>query len=201
MRTLKTVLDFCPVPMVVLDDENKGLLINKSFTQFFGYDMDDLPNVNHWFVKAYPNDEEYRKEQERVWIKACSKFQQEVDFKGSGRPANVICKDGSECHVEIFGANLGWKQNLIVFMDTSEKKKVRQENKLFVEDINQILVKGENMKGILPLCSFCKKIRDDKGFWEEVDVYISKHSEAVISHGICPECSKKHYPDYSIYEE
>ena len=44
------------------------------------------------------------------------------------------------------------------------------------------------LRGILPLCSFCKKIRDDKGYWERVDVYISKYSEADISHGICPDC-------------
>lgn len=51
------------------------------------------------------------------------------------------------------------------------------------------------LRGILPLCSFCKKIRDDKGYWEQVDIYLRKYSEANISHGLCPECSKKHYPE------
>ncbi len=51
------------------------------------------------------------------------------------------------------------------------------------------------LRGILPLCSFCKKIRDDKGYWEQVDVYIHKYSEADISHSVCPECMKQHYPD------
>jgi hypothetical protein len=50
------------------------------------------------------------------------------------------------------------------------------------------------LRGILPLCSFCKKIRDDKGYWEQVDIYIHKHSQADISHSICPECMKEHYP-------
>lgn len=52
----------------------------------------------------------------------------------------------------------------------------------------------KTLRGILPLCSFCKKIRDDKGYWEQVDVYIHKHSEADISHSICPDCMKKNYP-------
>jgi len=43
--------------------------------------------------------------------------------------------------------------------------------------------------------SFCKKIRDDKGYWEQVDIYLHKYSEADISHGICPECMKIHYPE------
>ncbi|MFC1885285.1 GAF domain-containing protein [Thermodesulfobacteriota bacterium] len=49
------------------------------------------------------------------------------------------------------------------------------------------------LRGILPLCSFCKKIRDDEGYWEQVDIYIRKHSKADISHSICPECMEKHY--------
>jgi len=51
------------------------------------------------------------------------------------------------------------------------------------------------LRGIIPLCSFCKKIRDDKGYWEQVDIYLQKHSEADISHSLCPECVKKHYPE------
>ena len=53
----------------------------------------------------------------------------------------------------------------------------------------------KTLRGILPFCSFCKRIRDDKGKWEQVDVYIKEHSEAVFSHTICPECAKRHYPD------
>lgn len=56
----------------------------------------------------------------------------------------------------------------------------------------------KSLRGILPICSFCKKVRDDQGYWEQVDVYIHKYSEADISHGICPECMKKHYPDFDI---
>lgn len=53
----------------------------------------------------------------------------------------------------------------------------------------------KQLKGILPLCSFCKKIRDDSGYWEQVDVYLQKHTDADISHGICPECMEKNYPE------
>ncbi len=55
----------------------------------------------------------------------------------------------------------------------------------------------QTLRGILPICSFCKKIRDDGGYWEQVDIYIRNHSEADFSHGICPDCMKKHFPKYS----
>lgn len=52
------------------------------------------------------------------------------------------------------------------------------------------------LKGILPICGFCKKIRNDQGAWDSLEKYISEHSEAKFSHGMCPECAKKHYPDF-----
>jgi hypothetical protein len=55
-----------------------------------------------------------------------------------------------------------------------------------------------SLTGFLPICASCKKIRDDKGYWEQVEVYIRDHSEAEFSHGICPECMKKLYPDETL---
>ena len=51
------------------------------------------------------------------------------------------------------------------------------------------------MSGLLPICAGCKKIRDDKGYWNQVEGYIQNHSEARFSHGMCPDCMKKWYPD------
>lgn len=54
----------------------------------------------------------------------------------------------------------------------------------------------EILSGLLPICSFCKKIRDDKQEWQPIESYISKRSEASFSHGLCPECAEKHYGEY-----
>lgn len=51
------------------------------------------------------------------------------------------------------------------------------------------------LRGIIPICAKCKKIRDDEGFWKQIETYIEKHSEALFSHGLCPECSKEIYGD------
>lgn len=50
------------------------------------------------------------------------------------------------------------------------------------------------LRGILPICMFCKKIRDDSGYWRQLETYISEHSEAMFSHGLCANCAEKHYP-------
>ncbi len=55
----------------------------------------------------------------------------------------------------------------------------------------------ETLRGIVPICSFCKQIRDDKGYWNEVEAYVARHTDATFSHGVCPECRKKYYPEVS----
>ena len=66
-----------------------------------------------------------------------------------------------------------------------------------IEELRQALDQIKTLQGILPICSFCKKIRDDQGYWNQVEGYISKHTDAQFSHGICSECRKKHYPEFA----
>jgi phosphoserine phosphatase RsbU/P len=72
---------------------------------------------------------------------------------------------------------------------------IRQEQP--VGELKASMVREKQLMGLLPICSFCKKIRDEKDNWEQIEVYIRDHSEAELSHGICPECLKKHYPDFA----
>ena len=66
------------------------------------------------------------------------------------------------------------------------------QNKELHKAFNEI----KQLRGIIPICSSCKKIRDDGGFWHQVESYIRDHSEAEFTHSICPDCMKKLYPDY-----
>ena len=62
-------------------------------------------------------------------------------------------------------------------------------------ELLQALEQVRTLSGIVPICMHCKNIRDDKGYWEKVEAYVSSHTDARFSHGICPECLKKHYPE------
>ncbi len=57
------------------------------------------------------------------------------------------------------------------------------------------------LKGIIPICSHCKSIRNDTGYWLEIEAFVRKHPDADFSHGICPDCAKRHYPDFVLYNE
>jgi len=60
-----------------------------------------------------------------------------------------------------------------------------------VRELEEALARVRQLQGLLPICSYCKKIRDDQNYWQQVEGYISEHSEAVFSHGICPDCFEK----------
>ena len=68
------------------------------------------------------------------------------------------------------------------------------------ELVEQALAQVKQLGGLLPICASCKKIRDDKGYWQQIEAYIREHSEAEFSHSICPECVKKLYPEFSENE-
>lgn len=71
------------------------------------------------------------------------------------------------------------------------------------KDLAKALSEIKQLRGIIPICALCRKIRDDEGFWQQVEVYISQHTDAVFSHGICPECAEKSYPEvfHKVKEE
>lgn len=72
-----------------------------------------------------------------------------------------------------------------------EHKRVEEERKKLVVELQDALSKIKTLQGIIPICSYCKKIRDDKGNWDQLESYISHHSDAKFSHGACPECYQK----------
>lgn len=75
------------------------------------------------------------------------------------------------------------------------------KHKRTITELEATLKEIKTLRGLLPICSYCKKIRDDKGYWNQIEAYIHKHSDAEFSHSICPECAKKYYPDMDLYED
>jgi len=75
-------------------------------------------------------------------------------------------------------------------------KHLIENNRKLEDALSQVKL----LSGFLPICSSCKRIRDDKGYWNQIESYIRDHSEAEFSHGICPECAKKLYPEINLYK-
>jgi len=82
--------------------------------------------------------------------------------------------------------------------DITDLKRIEREREKLILDLQKALSEVKQLSGLFPICASCKKIRDDKGYWNQIEVYIRDRSEAEFSHGICPDCFKKLYPDMEI---
>lgn len=79
-------------------------------------------------------------------------------------------------------------------IEIEERKRAQIEKDNLIIELRDALNKVKTLSGLLPICASCKKIRDDKGYWNQIESYIHDHSEAQFTHGICPECMKNLYP-------
>jgi hypothetical protein len=82
-----------------------------------------------------------------------------------------------------------------ILRDVSERRLADAEREKLIQQLRGALAEVRTLGGMLPICSSCKKIRDDKGYWSQIESYVSEHSSAEFSHGICPECEKKTYEE------
>jgi PAS domain S-box-containing protein len=90
---------------------------------------------------------------------------------------------------------------LSVFTDITERVQAEQEREALIADLREALARVKMLSGLLPICSSCKKIRDERGRWHYLEEYIHDHSEADFSHGLCPDCARQLYPEFFQEEE
>lgn len=81
------------------------------------------------------------------------------------------------------------------------KAKMDKERARLIEDLENALAEVKTLRGFLPICSNCMKVRDDEGFWQKIEKYIQDRSDAKFSHSICPDCAKELYPNIKIYND
>lgn len=166
----RNIVEYFPLPIVVTDKKGQFTYINPTFSRDFGYTIEDLPDDKAWSLKAYPNIE-YR-----------SQILKEYNSSGHDHYAPkervIVCKDGAVKTVIMQNKTIG-NEDFTFFRDITERKKAEENVKI--------------LQGMLPICSICKNVRSDQGYWGKIEDYISEHSEAEFTHGICPTCAKKEY--------
>jgi len=110
-------------------------------------------------------------------------------------------RDGSLFPVEfssvVFENPRGEARTCLIIRDISERKAAEAERERLIQELQDAVAKVKNLSGLLPICASCKKIRDERGQWHHLEIYIRDHSEADFSHGICPDCRRRLYPEHS----
>jgi PAS domain S-box-containing protein len=108
-------------------------------------------------------------------------------------------RDGTLFPVEsssvIFEDPEGHAQTCLIIRDISERKNSEAEQARLIRELQDALARVKSLSGLLPMCASCRKIRDKEGLWHQLEMYIRNHTEADFSHGICPDCRQRLYPE------
>jgi PAS domain S-box-containing protein len=176
------------------DLEGRILDVNQVACSQLGYSRDELLQLSVFDLNSDVKDSVNLSKDEilRQWKQwqAEQRFTLEAEYQR---------KDGTVVPAEISTGVIRYGDRnviLAIVQDISIRKQAEQELERVVRELRSSLAEIKTLRGIVPICSHCKKIRDDEGFWNQVEAYVSMRTEAKFSHGICPECVKKLYPDF-----
>lgn len=189
----KNIIDTIREALVILDVDIRVVAANRSFYRMFdavpkstiGHRLYSLGN-HQWDIPQLKDLLEEILPQNTVF----NDYEVEHEFIHIGKRLMYLNAR------RIFRETEGMELILLAIEDGTERRKIEIELSRKNNELQEALLKVKSLHGILPLCSFCKKIRNDKGYWEDVDEYIYNHSEADVSHGVCPQCMKEHYSDW-----
>jgi len=168
--------------------------VNSAFLRTLGYSKDEVVGKTNGEIGLFVNTDQQK--QIATTLKEYGRIH-EVEIQVKAKDSAIL--DG------LFSGEIiesqGKKYFLSVMINITERKRAEIEREKIVQELRQALAEVKTLRGIVPICANCKKIRDDRGFWEQVESYVTKHTEAEFSHSICPECMKKLYPEFCKDED
>jgi len=189
----RTVADFAYAWEYWLDPDGSFLYISPSVEELTGYAADKFL-ADPDFIKTMIKEDNREILHDHLKNGDHTQDKCEVDFRittseGEERWMHHICRP-------VYGKDGKFLGRRASNYDITEQKQAVAEKEYLIDELQVALAKVKLLSGFLPICASCKKIRDDEGYWGQIEEYITEHSEAVFSHGICPDCCKKLYPDY-----
>ncbi len=189
------VFQFSPSAiMLTRMSDGKILQVNDGFSRLSGYDGAEVLGKTTTELGLWENPQEREAVVARL-----------VHREGIREREYHFRKKSGEILIGLFSTETILLQGdlwmISVIHDITGRKRAEVERERLVGELQKALSEVKKLSGMLPICSNCKKIRDDQGYWNQVESYIRKHTDAEFSHGICPDCAKSLYPEYDLSEE
>ncbi|MDA8099293.1 MAG: PAS domain-containing protein [Nitrospiraceae bacterium] len=188
---LTSVIDALPHPFYVIDANSyRLLLVNKAASRSGRQDRTSCHEFSHDSPEPCSGADHPCPHRE---------------VKLTGKPVMVehryVLGNGSVRDMEVHGFPIFNDRGAIIqvieyCIDITDRKRAAEERERLIAELQEALKEVKMLSGLLPVCSSCRKIKDEQGAWSSLESYISDHTEAQFSHGICPECAQKLYPDF-----
>ncbi|MBA4312542.1 MAG: hypothetical protein C0417_07920 [Chlorobiaceae bacterium] len=177
--------------VLLVNNDDVILFVNNNLCQMLGYKEEELIGKVGLHILVDEFFREIIKEKNRL----------RKDGIADRYEIQVLKKSGEPFWVDVSGAPMKDREGSIygsvaILSDMTERKQSEEEREKLLIELRDALANVKTLSGLVPICSLCKKVRDDKGYWEQVESYIMKHSDAIFSHGYCPECAQKYLDDF-----
>lgn len=188
---LQQLINAIPTPIFYKDRNYIYTGCNKSFEEFLGRPATEIVGKTVADLAPEHLAEVYHlKDKELMGNPGVQVYESKV-INGAAEERNVIF------HKATYNAAAGNVDGMIgIILDITELRQAEAEREKLIVKLQEALDKVKVLSGFLPICGSCKKIRNDSGYWQQIEGYIREHSQAVFSHSICPDCAKKLYADY-----
>jgi PAS domain S-box-containing protein len=179
--------DFAAIGMALVSPTGRWLKVNRMLCEIVGYTEQELLKSDFQAI-THAEDLDLDLNYVRQML-AQEIYHYEMEKR-------YIHKRGHLVHV-LLSVSLVWGASgqplyfISQVQDITRRKQIEQEREQLVQQLRQALAEIKNLTGLLPICYECKKIRDDKGYWSQVESYIQQHTNARFSHGLCPDCGQK----------
>ncbi len=190
---LRAVMEAALDGIVPANSRGDIIYANTATERLFGYSAEELAAQSVTLLIPERSHEAHRS--------GLSRFLLTGEARMIGRTVEVAGKrrDASEFPLELSLAS--WKAGGAIFFtavlrDITERKRFEEAQAALVVELQQALNEVKTLSGLIPICANCKKVRDDAGFWQEVETYVRDRTEANFSHSICPDCGQRLYGDY-----
>jgi len=184
-----------PALMAVSELSNQTFTdVNDAFLQTLGYSKEEIIGKSLSDLNVVANIKEQKQASKMLYeYGQIREIEMQVRTKQGDIRYGLFSGDIIE--------NQGIKYSLTVMVDITERRQAEIELKKSIQELRIALSEIKTLRGIVPICANCKNIRDDTGYWGQVEAYVSKYTEAQFSHSICPECIPKLYPNLGIDED
>lgn len=188
----RTVADFAYDWEYWIGPEGGSVYVSPSCERITGYPQDQFQR-NPRLIENISHPDDRKLIADHLDLEMESREALSLDFR-------IITRTGEErwlAHVcqPVYSTDGSLLGRRATNRDITKRKHAQEERERLVRELQEALAKVKTLSGLLPICASCKKIRDDKGYWTQLEAYIRDHSEAEFSHSICPECRKKLYDD------
>jgi len=186
----ESLVNSLPGIMYLFDEDGHYLKWNDNLERLSGYSADELARISSLQTIRPADRERVRHAMQQVFEEGSSEIE-----------AGFLTKEGRIVPFLFTGFRMvqaGKRYIVGIGVDISSLAAAKKEKEQLIAQLQDSLGKVKQLSGFLPICAACKKIRDDEGYWKQLEAYIREHSDVVFSHGICPECAKKLYPGVNL---